>query len=695
MAKAPESLGVLARGWVEDTHGQVARELGILQEAMLERVDQLASELASASHEELAEVEGVQAYAESFLVDAGQLLELLATRLDTGLGERLEVLLKRAEDAGEAGVEARLSVARWRRDARHYLTFVAQYVAGYVQGGGVALGLMLEMPEGPIDRAVITSIVRHRLMFAADRAELAATRWAEEIGAEIVSVARQLDGDAAPTTAPGRPVHAVEPESFDLFGPDESDDLRSETLVPGDDAPETEAARLERLLGMAAELGVKVRKVPKSPSHSWLDKMQSQLEAVAEKRKAQEATLNARKARLAVLLSFAAKLKVKVKKVPERPSEAWLDKMEVKLVEVAGKKGVAVPSSFAPPDADAHVATGDPAPEREVGVTADAAPDRESVAATGDPAPDREAAATGDLAPSRDGGARETSDAAVAREAGPSRISPAERRSRIDAMLKKADKAGLDLGNVPDEPSDDWVETTEERLDAALAKRKAERKAAREKKKRERDARISRLTEDAKDLGIEMGPVPKFPTEDWLSRMEMKIASMRMPEEEKDSTSDDRAGRLKALLEDAEAHGVDLGEVPPDPDNVWLSWGEGRLRDAEASEELIAAGEDPEDEPAARPRVVFEEGTVQERVWVMEEAELTIGRARGNHVQIRDDRGVSRLHCTIFERDGDYFVRDNGSTKGTLVDGHLVVDDQLLDAGTRVTLGDTEMVFRV
>jgi pSer/pThr/pTyr-binding forkhead associated (FHA) protein len=148
-------------------------------------------------------------------------------------------------------------------------------------------------------------------------------------------------------------------------------------------------------------------------------------------------------------------------------------------------------------------------------------------------------------------------------------------------------------------------------------------------------------------------------------------------------------------LEDAESQGIELGEVPPDPDNLWLSWAEGRLRDAEASEELIAAGEDPEEEPVARPRIVFEEGTVQERVWVMEEGELTIGRARGNHVQIRDDRGVSRLHCTIFERDGAYFVRDNGSTKGTLVDGHLVVDDQPLETGTRVTLGDTEMVFRL
>lgn len=679
----PESLGTLARGWIEDTQGQVARELGVLQEAMLERVDQLASELASASHEELAEVAGVQAYAEAFLVDAGQLLEQLANRLDQGLEERLAELLARAENAGEAGVEARMSVARWRRDAQHYLTFVAQYVAGYVQGGGVALGLLLEMPEGPIDRAVITSIVRHRLMFAADRAELAATRWVEEVGAELVQVARRLDGDPGATER--RPPPA---ESFDLFGPDDAS-MRSDTLVPGSSDEESEAMRLERLLGFAAKLGVKVKKVPKSPSHNWLDKMEKQLDAVAAKRKAQEETLSARKARLAELLTFSAKLNVKVKKVPENPSETWLDKMEAKLIEVAEKKGIAVPGSFAPPDEEAHQVTGDPAPER---VAPPPPPEEEP-----EEAPASEEPPEGPPDPDRtfDGdGGQDTSDSAPDRAAGPSKISAEERQGRIDAMLKKAKKANLELGNIPDTPSDEWLETTETMLETALAKRRAERKAAREKKKRERDARIERLRQDAEDVGIDIGPIPKFPTEDWLSRLEMKIASMRMPEED-DSSGDDRAARLQAILENAEANEVELGEVPPDPDNLWLTWAEGRLQDAEDSGELIAAGEDPEEEPVARPRIVFEEGTVQERVWVMEEGELTIGRARGNHIQIRDDRGVSRLHCTIFENDGAYFVRDNGSTKGTLVDGHLVVDDQAIDSGTRISLGDTEMVFRV
>ncbi len=703
MAKGRQSLGTLAKGWVEDTNAQVARELGILQEAMLERVDRLGADLASASHEELAEVEGVQAYAESFLVDAGQLLELLATRLDSGLEERLEELLDRAESAGEAGVEARFAVARWRRDARHYLTFVAQYVAGYIQGGGVALSLLLEMPEGPIERAVLTSIVRHRLLFAADRAELAATRWAEEVGAELIEVARQLDGDVAPA-APSPPPQ----ETFDLFGGE-----------PAAAPAESEADRLQRLLGMAADLNVKVKKVPQSPSHAWLDKMEAQLDAVAEKRRAQADTISARKGRLDELMAFAGVLKVKLKKVPDSPSDVWLDKVEEKLVEVAEKRGVPIPSSFSPDDAGRQ-ATGDPAPERHEPppppaaeeVPAEEAPAEEAAGLppaaweSGAAAEeDDEEEATSDFAPERydddiEAGAlvaepvHDTSDFPPERDAEPSRFSAEERRARIDEMLQKAEKAGLELGKLPEDPTDAWIESTEQRLEVALEKRKAERKAAREKKKRERDARIARLTNDAKELGIDLGPVPKFPTEDWLSRVEMKVASMRLPEEDEQS-GDDRAARLARILEQAASADVELGEVPPDPDNLWLTWAEGRLNDSEESDELIAAGEDPEEVAAARPRIVFEEGTVQERVWVMEEAEFTIGRARGNHIQIRDDRGVSRLHATIFERDGAYFVRDNGSTKGTLVDGHLVVDDQMVRSGSRITLGDTEMVFRL
>jgi len=614
------SLTEQAKGWVEETHAQVARELGTLQESMLERVDRLGSDLASAPPDELAEVEGVQAYAEEFLVDAGRMLEQLSIRLEQGLTERVEPLVEKAEASGEAGVEARLAVVRWGRDSRQYLMFVAQYLAGYVQGGGVALGLLLELPEGLIDRAVVTSIVRHRLMFAADRAELAATRWAEEVGAELVQVARRLEGE----------VTEVEPQAS-----------------PAEEASESPDERLKRLLAMAEEYNIRIKKLPEKPSVRFLDRMEEQLEAAAAKRKASMARQAERMARLEELMDFAATLKVKLRKVPSNPSDAWLDKMEAKLVEVAGKRNVPLPESIAPPTAEEHEVTADRAPERR------AAP--------------------------------------VAPE--PSRMSPAERNKRIAEMVAKAQKAKLELGTVPEEPTDDWVEGTEQKLEDALAKRKAERKAAREKKKRERDARIARLTKMAAEAGIQLGAVPKFPTEDWLSRMEMKVASVRLPEES-DEGGDDRAARLASVLEKAEAAGIDLGEVPPDPDRLWLSWAEGRVDDASTSDQLIAVGEDPDQKPTLRPRLVFEEGTVQEKVWMMEEGELTVGRARGNHIQIRDDSGVSRRHCTVFEREGAFFVRDNGSTKGTLVDGEPIDGDVLVEDGFRIVAGDTEMVFR-
>jgi hypothetical protein len=611
-------LSTLAKGWVEATAAQVAREMGGLQEAMLERVDHLAAELAGAPPDELGEVEGVQAYAEAYLVEAGRLLEELAERLDEGLAERLQPLVEQAEAAGAEGVEALVAVARWRTNARHYLTFVAQYLAGYVQGGGVALGLLLEMPEGLVERAVVTSIVRHRLMFAADRAELAATRWAEEVGAELVTVARALEGASAGGGA-------------------------SAGAAAGDGG---NAERLQRLLALAEEHAIRIKKVPSNPSDRYLDRMEEQLTAAVEKRVAAREAADKRKERLAELMGFADTLGVKVRKVPSNPSDGWLDKMEAKLVEVAQKKGVPLPGTVEPPS------------EEELLSTPLAAPPRPA---------DKQQTHTG--------------------------MSPAERKKRVREMVAKADKAKLDLGTVPEEPTDEWVETTEKQLESALAKRKAERKAAREKKKREREQRIQRLKDMAAEAGIELGSVPKFPTEDWLARMEMKVASARMPEESED-IEDNRAERLKAVLAKAEEEGIDLGEVPPDPDRLWLSWAEGRVDDAGSAEELIAAGEDPDQPPAARPRLVFEEGTVQEKMWMMEEGELTVGRARGNDIQIRDDSGVSRRHCTVFEKDGAFFVRDNGSTKGTLLDGQLITDDTPVESGARITVGDTVIVFR-
>ena len=73
---------------------------------------------------------------------------------------------------------------------------------------------------------------------------------------------------------------------------------------------------------------------------------------------------------------------------------------------------------------------------------------------------------------------------------------------------------------------------------------------------------------------------------------------------------------------------------------------------------------------------------------------LTIGRARGNVVQIKDDGGVSRRHCTLMRIEGGQVLRDEASTKGTMVDGREI-DELPLSGGERITIGETHFTFRI
>ena len=93
--------------------------------------------------------------------------------------------------------------------------------------------------------------------------------------------------------------------------------------------------------------------------------------------------------------------------------------------------------------------------------------------------------------------------------------------------------------------------------------------------------------------------------------------------------------------------------------------------------------------------VIYEEGTVQEQVYAITESdELSIGRGRGNTIQIRDDAGVSRKHCTIRVERGRYWLRDEGSTKGTFVNDIQTLEIELI-GDERLQCGETQFVFRL
>jgi Protein of unknown function (DUF3662)/FHA domain len=72
----------------------------------------------------------------------------------------------------------------------------------------------------------------------------------------------------------------------------------------------------------------------------------------------------------------------------------------------------------------------------------------------------------------------------------------------------------------------------------------------------------------------------------------------------------------------------------------------------------------------------------------------TIGRSRDCDIVI-DDAGISRRHAEIRPGPDGWTIADLGSTNGVVVNGHDVAEAQLLQAGDRLELGSTEMVFEL
>jgi pSer/pThr/pTyr-binding forkhead associated (FHA) protein len=71
------------------------------------------------------------------------------------------------------------------------------------------------------------------------------------------------------------------------------------------------------------------------------------------------------------------------------------------------------------------------------------------------------------------------------------------------------------------------------------------------------------------------------------------------------------------------------------------------------------------------------------------EGELTVGRAGGCGIPLAGDTYVSQVHARVFERDGDLYVEDLGSTNGTYVNGTKISEPTRLRRADRVQIGGT------
>lgn len=70
---------------------------------------------------------------------------------------------------------------------------------------------------------------------------------------------------------------------------------------------------------------------------------------------------------------------------------------------------------------------------------------------------------------------------------------------------------------------------------------------------------------------------------------------------------------------------------------------------------------------------------------------VTIGRIRDCEMLI-DHGSVSRTHCMVWTEDGQFRIRDLGSTNKTLVNGHVVEDGELKDGDT-IAIGEIVLKF--
>lgn len=99
-------------------------------------------------------------------------------------------------------------------------------------------------------------------------------------------------------------------------------------------------------------------------------------------------------------------------------------------------------------------------------------------------------------------------------------------------------------------------------------------------------------------------------------------------------------------------------------------------------------------EQPRRALLLYQEGTAEEQIYPFTGDCLTIGRGRENDIQIKNDSKVSRYHCKIFRRGNNFYIEDQKSSNGSLVNGELVTDRRLF-GGEEIVIGETFFRFRI
>lgn len=87
------------------------------------------------------------------------------------------------------------------------------------------------------------------------------------------------------------------------------------------------------------------------------------------------------------------------------------------------------------------------------------------------------------------------------------------------------------------------------------------------------------------------------------------------------------------------------------------------------------------------------QATDNNRSIVLDKPILFVGRHPDCDVVINSSRKVSRKHCCLAEINGQYVVRDLGSTNGVQINGRRVIGIEQLEHGDELTIGDCVYTF--
>jgi hypothetical protein len=101
---------------------------------------------------------------------------------------------------------------------------------------------------------------------------------------------------------------------------------------------------------------------------------------------------------------------------------------------------------------------------------------------------------------------------------------------------------------------------------------------------------------------------------------------------------------------------------------------------------------EPASSDISNPRLELVSGNLPYRVVPLTKENLSLGRSADNDIKL-DASDVSRHHARLRLAQGFWFIQDQESTTGTLVNGQAVHASRL-NPGDKITIGDTTFVFR-